>query len=83
MSDEAGLEKEKPAIIDLIADGALAIVAGGDTTSKAIQNVFFALLSHPFHYDRLRKELGAAFPSGDGIFNVARYTELKFLDAVV
>ncbi|KLO13578.1 cytochrome P450 [Schizopora paradoxa] len=83
LSDEAGLEKEKPALNDLIADGGLAIVAGGDTTSRAIQNIFYMLLSHPAHHDRLRKELDNAFPSGDGIFDVARYTELKFLDAVM
>lgn len=82
-SDEAGFEKEKPPIIDLIAEGTLAVVAGGDTTSRAIQNVFFALLSHPEHYARLKAEIDSAFPSGDGIFDIGRYTQLKFLDAVV
>lgn len=82
-TDEAGFEEERPLMTDLVADGALAIVAGGDTTSRAIQNVFFALLSHPEHYERLKAEMDSAFSSGDGIFDIGRYTDLKFLDAVV
>ena len=77
------MEKEKPLLNDIIADGALAIVAGGDTTSRAIQNVFFAILANPPYYERLKNEVDAAFPSGDGFFNVERYSNLKLLDAVM
>lgn len=61
----------------------LAIIAGGDTTARAIQNLFFAILSHPAYYQRLKNELETVFPSGDGILDVGRYTELKFLDALM
>lgn len=67
----------------MIPDGALAIVAGGDTTARAISNLFFAILAHPAHYERLKNELETAFPAGEGILNVERYAELKFLDALM
>lgn len=34
--DEAGIEKEKPSIPEVVADGVLSIIAGSDTTSMAI-----------------------------------------------
>lgn len=68
---------------NVIPDGALAIVAGGDTTARAISNLFFAILAHPAHYERLKNELETAFPAGEGILNVERYGELKFLDALM
>ncbi len=68
---------------NVIPDGALAIVAGGDTTARAIQNLFFAILANPDYYERLKNELDAAFPSGEGILDVGRYAELKFLDALM
>jgi len=83
LTDEAGLEAEKPALSNVIPDGMLAIAAGGDTTARAIQNLFFAILSHPAYYQRLKDELEIVFPSGDGILDVGKYTELKFLDALI
>jgi hypothetical protein len=34
--DEVGMEKQKPTLAEVAADGVLSIVAGSDTTSIAI-----------------------------------------------
>jgi hypothetical protein len=34
--DEAGMEKQKPTLAEVVADGMLSIIAGSDTTSIAI-----------------------------------------------
>ncbi|KAL5476669.1 hypothetical protein ACEPAI_2855 [Sanghuangporus weigelae] len=69
---------------ELVVSGELAIVAGSDTTSTTLSGVFFYLLTHPECYDRLRKEVDAVFPPGEGEpFDGARLAEMKYLNAVI
>ncbi|KAI5119310.1 hypothetical protein M0805_004554 [Coniferiporia weirii] len=77
--------KSTPASFEeVVASGELAIVAGSDTTSTTLSGVFYYLLTHPEYYQRLRKEVDAAFPLGEGDpFDGTRLAELKFLNAVI
>ena len=38
---------------DVIADGAVAMIAGADTTSSALASLFYYMLCNPEHYKRL------------------------------
>jgi cytochrome P450 len=66
-------------------EAGLVIVAGSDTSSMALANAIFYLLTHPTAMDRLRTELDEAADDTD--FNTAiessRLAELKYLQAVL
>ncbi|EKM52485.1 uncharacterized protein PHACADRAFT_198544 [Phanerochaete carnosa HHB-10118-sp] len=83
LSDEAGLEKEKPATRDVIADGTLTIIAGADTTSSAMASLFWFLLTHPECYRRLQTEVDAVYPSGEDALDVSKHGGLKYLAAII
>lgn len=68
----------------------LAIVAGSDTTSSVLSNVFYYLLRHPTCHARLRAEIDEAFgsnSSGDGsesaVLEIDKLTNLSYLNAVM
>jgi cytochrome P450 len=79
--DEAGLEKQKPPLPNVIADGALAVVAGADTTASALSSLFFFLLSHPKYYEQLQEEIDSHFPLGADPLNTSSHADMKFLNA--
>ncbi|KAJ7123341.1 cytochrome P450 [Mycena filopes] len=83
LTDEAGLEKKKPTLGDVVADGATAVVAGADTTAAALASLFFFLLSHPEYYERLQAEIGSHFPPGADPLDTRSHTEMKFLEACI
>jgi cytochrome P450 len=45
----------------IISNVLLAIVAGSDTTSSAISNAIYLMLSHPETYKRLKEEVKDVF----------------------
>jgi cytochrome P450 len=51
----------------LASEASLAIVAGSDTTSMALANALFYLISHPASMARLRAELDGAAPPGEDV----------------
>ncbi|KAJ7746377.1 cytochrome P450 [Mycena metata] len=57
--DEAGLESEPPSLAQVISDSSPAIAAGAETTSTALCNFFWLLLSNPITYSRLQAELNS------------------------
>ncbi|KAJ7183184.1 cytochrome P450 [Mycena filopes] len=57
--DEAGLEPKPPSLAQVISDSSPAIVAGAETTSTALSNFFWLLLSNPVTYSRLQAEIDA------------------------
>jgi cytochrome P450 len=81
--DEASLEKQKPALRDVVADAALVVVAGADTAASALASLFYLLLSHPKYYERLQEEIDLQFPPGSGSdpLDVSNYVEMKLLNA--
>jgi hypothetical protein len=79
--DEAGLEKEKPSLKNVISDGAIAVIAGADTAASALSSLFFFLLSHPKYYEQLQQEVDYHFPPGADPLDTRSHAEMKFLNA--
>lgn len=70
----------------LMGESMLAIIAGSDTTSTALANLVFYLLSQPECFVRLRQELDIA--AGDGAaydveIEAEKLVELKYLQAII
>lgn len=62
----------------------MAIVAGADTTATVMSNLFYYLLANPSTYTRLRAEVDATFPPGEGDpFDGSKLADLPFLNAVM
>lgn len=78
--DEAGLESEQPATAQVASDASLAIVAGSDTISPGLCNLFWFLLCNPVVYGRLQAEIDEAKPS---IEDVTTQAHLPYLNAVM
>ena len=82
--DEDKVEKDPPTDEEIVNDGTLAIIAGSDTTSTTLGGLFYYLMNNPFDYQRLQKEIDAAFPPGEGDpFDSLKLSELPFLNAVM
>lgn len=78
------MEKVKPTDSEIISDGALAMIAGSDTTSTVLSSLFSLLLRNPKEYARLQKEVDEAFPPGEGDpFDTTKLAEMPFLNAVM
>ena len=60
--------------------GDLAIIAGSDTTSNAITNVLYHLMTNPTAYKRLQAEIDEL---GDNIVDCATQVHLPYLNAVL
>jgi cytochrome P450 len=69
----------------LAMESTLAIVAGSDTTSTALSNALFHLLTTPAALAALRAELDGA--AGDAAFDIpfeaSQLAELPYLNAVM
>ncbi|KAF7330444.1 Cytochrome P450 [Mycena venus] len=81
LMDEAGMEKQKPPLGDVVADGALAVIAGADTTASALSSLIFLLLSHPKYYKQLQEEIDMYFPPGADPLDPSSHADMKFLNA--
>ena len=58
----------------------LAILAGSDTTSSAISNILYFLISHPAAYKRLQAEVDGL---GDQLTDCSAQAQLPYLNAVM
>jgi hypothetical protein len=58
-------------------------LTGSDNTAATLTLVFFYLLSHPLDYELLRAELDHAFPDPTGYLDMAKLTDLTFLNGVI
>ncbi|KAI0828849.1 high nitrogen upregulated cytochrome P450 monooxygenase 2 [Trametes gibbosa] len=72
-----------PPLSQVVADGALAVVAGSDTTSSVLSSLFFALLTHPETYARLRAEVDFYYPPGEDGLNTKHHADMPYLNAVI
>ncbi|KAG6909161.1 hypothetical protein DXG01_001788 [Tephrocybe rancida] len=82
-SDEAGLEKERPIVQNIVADSALAMVAGSDTTATGLSNLFYLLLCHPHCLKRLRDEIDDVYPKEENPLSSAKHSQLPYLSACI
>ncbi|KAH9897745.1 high nitrogen upregulated cytochrome P450 monooxygenase 2 [Cubamyces lactineus] len=82
LNNEDGSEATPP-LSQVVADGALAVVAGSDTTSSVISNLVFCLLTHPETYARLRAEVDFYYPPGEDALNTKHHADMSYLNAVI
>ncbi|KAJ7164017.1 cytochrome P450 [Mycena crocata] len=78
--DEAGLETEPPSLAQVISDASPAIAAGAETTSTALCNLFWFLLSNPVTYSRLQGEIDSA---GKDVLSVETQKRMVYMNACI
>ncbi|KAJ7722764.1 cytochrome P450 [Mycena olivaceomarginata] len=81
LMDEAGMEKQKPTLAEVVADGVLSIIAGSDTTSIAIGSFVWFILRNPDIYRRVQAEVDSVYADGDSLLDALKHDELRFLTA--
>ncbi|KAJ2970938.1 hypothetical protein NUW54_g12618 [Trametes sanguinea] len=69
--------------IETVSNGTLAMIAGSDTTSIALSNLFYFVLSDPDVYARLRVEVDRFFPPGEDPLQTKHHATMPFLNAVM
>ncbi|KAI0687961.1 cytochrome P450 [Cerioporus squamosus] len=74
---------QPPRIQQLVNDGALAIIAGADTTSGALTSLVYCLLVHPEVYERLQAEIDKFYPPGEDALSTEHHREMHYLTAVI
>lgn len=67
-------------ILTLSLIGALAIIAGSDTTSSAITHLLYFLMTHPTAYKRLQAEIDEL---GDDLYDFTKQAHLPYLNAAL
>ena len=82
-SNEDGGAEHRPSRSITISEAVLAVIAGSDTTSTALSNAFWCLLSHPNCYKRLQEEVDCYYPSGVDALNPKHHPKMVYLDAVL
>ncbi|KZP25877.1 high nitrogen upregulated cytochrome P450 monooxygenase 2 [Athelia psychrophila] len=83
LTDEEGLEPTKPTMPVVFSDGGLAIVAGSDTTSTTLSVLWYFLLVHPEHFQRLRAEIDQFFPDRADTIDFTKMAGMPFLNACI
>jgi len=78
--NEDNVGTNKPSVSEVISDSDLAIVAGSDTTSNAITNALYFLMTNPTPYKRLQVEIDSL---GDNVMDCATQVHLPYLNAVL
>lgn len=84
--DEDGQARydERPTEAELLSDAFMAIVAGYDTTSVVLAQLFYGLLCHREDYARLLQEIDEYFPPEESFkIDNQKLTKMPFLNAVV
>ncbi|KAI9447482.1 high nitrogen upregulated cytochrome P450 monooxygenase 2 [Lactarius indigo] len=76
-------ESERPSPADVTKDGILAIIAGSDTTSSVLTAALYYLVRNPVVYERLQAEVDGAFPSGEEPLDVAKLSQMEWLNGCV
>ncbi|KAF8168800.1 cytochrome P450 [Mycena galopus ATCC 62051] len=61
----------------------LAIIAGSDTTSSVLANLFYSLLRNPDVYTKLKKEIDHAFGADEDTLDVAKLQNMVYLNACI
>lgn len=61
----------------------LAMIAGADTTSIALSNLFYFVLANRTVYERLQAEVDRYFPPGENALDTKHHANMPFLNAVM
>ena len=64
-------------------DSILAIVAGADTTSTALTNATYCLLTQTDAYARLQAEIDKFYPPGEDALSPKHHRDMPYLTAVM
>nr|BAL05147.1 cytochrome P450 [Phanerodontia chrysosporium] len=83
LTNEDGSEKVDPPKAVVISDGALALIAGSDTTSTVLSSTFYCLLRNPETYKRLQEEVDMFYPAGESSLDPKHLPEMHYLEAVI
>ncbi|TCD71818.1 hypothetical protein EIP91_003161 [Steccherinum ochraceum] len=84
LMDGDDLESVKPPMDTVASDGALAIVAGSDTSATALSHCFYFLLRNPKCMQRLREEIESIYPGAtDTTLDFAQQAEMPYLNACI
>lgn len=81
-NNEDGAGAPRP-FADVVSDGALAVIAGSDTTSSVLSNLFFFLLKEPKYYKRLQAEVDKFYPPGEDALSTKHHNDMPFLTAAM
>ncbi|TFK79033.1 high nitrogen upregulated cytochrome P450 monooxygenase 2 [Polyporus arcularius HHB13444] len=76
-------DRSPPAIAELADDGILTVVAGSDTASMTMTNVFYCLLTHPEAYAKLQAEIDKFYPAGEPASETKHHRDMHYLHAVI
>jgi len=73
-------ETERPSFYDLAQNGAIAIIAGSDTTSSVLTAIIYYLLLNPAAYESLQEEVDGAFSDGEEPLDAVKLSQLEWLN---
>ena len=65
----------------MASDGALAVIAGADTTASALASLFWFLIRNPNTYKRVQAEVDMVYPDHANPLSTEKHSKLVFLNA--
>ncbi|KAJ6500242.1 high nitrogen upregulated cytochrome P450 monooxygenase 2 [Mycena vulgaris] len=83
ITDEDSVTGRNIAPPEIPQDIMLAIIAGSDTTSSVLANLFYSLLRNPDVYAKLKKEIDDAFGADEDTLDVAKLQNMVYLNACI
>jgi cytochrome P450 len=73
---------EKPMMPNIVSDGALAVIAGSDTTAGALAVIFYHLVRYPSYRVRLQSEIDFySPPPAQGPLDMSVFVNMPYLNA--
>jgi len=82
-ADEEKLKPQPPSRGQIQLDTMVVIIAGSDTTSSSMSNVFYHLLAHPSVLKRLQAEVDGAFQRDEEIKDQMKLAGMPYLNACI
>ncbi|KAI0643598.1 high nitrogen upregulated cytochrome P450 monooxygenase 2, partial [Trametes meyenii] len=83
LNNEDGAEPSTPPFKETVSNGSLAMIAGSDTTSITLSNLFYLILKDGDAYKRLQAEVDQYFPAGENALDTKHHASMPFLNAVI
>jgi cytochrome P450 len=81
IADEGGVTGRNTTQEELVQDAQLAIVAGADTTSSVLANLFYSIISNPDVLTTLKNEVDATFSEDEDTLDVGKLQTMPYLNA--